>query len=285
MIMPHSRDPRLARSSDQAIAPPARRANCRSRGRAGTTSELSLVRAAQRGEANARDELVDTFLPLIGSIARVYRKSTNVDRDELMQEGVVGLLRALERYDPGRYVPFWAYAAWWVRQAMQEVVSELSGPLVLSDRALRHLARIKTAGRRFEQTRGRAASPRELAAAARLPQGQVESLMSAELIHRSLDEPVHAQNSDGATIGELLSDASAEDGFSRVPYRAFAAKLPRLLARLTERERTVVCSRYGIGHREQTLREVAGRLGVSAERVRQIEQASLTKLCSAAELG
>ena len=83
-------------------------------------------------------------------------------------------------------------------------------------------------------------------------------------------------------MGELLRDPSAEDAFKRTPYRVFAAELPRLLARLTDRERTVICSRYGIGHREQTLREVAGRLGVSAERVRQIEHASLTKLGAAA---
>jgi RNA polymerase primary sigma factor len=72
----------------------------------------------------------------------------------LMQEGVVGLLRALQRYDPERGVPFWAYAAWWVRQAMQQVVSELSRPLVLSDRALRQLARVKAAQRRGAETPG-----------------------------------------------------------------------------------------------------------------------------------
>ncbi|HEY2437314.1 MAG TPA: sigma-70 family RNA polymerase sigma factor [Solirubrobacteraceae bacterium] len=238
--------------------------------------------AAKRGGARQREELVEQFLPLIGSIARAYRRSTRVDREELMQEGVVGLLRALERYDPTRNVPFWAYAAWWVRQAMQEVVSELSGPLVLSDRALRQLARIKASQRRVEQMRGRAADTNELAASVGLPRTQVESLLSAELRPRSLDQPANEDSGDGAPVGELLRDPSAEDAFARAPYRVYAAELPRLLSRLTDRERTVICSRYGIGHREQTLREVAGHLGVSAERVRQIEHASLTKLCAAA---
>ncbi|HEY1515750.1 MAG TPA: sigma factor, partial [Solirubrobacteraceae bacterium] len=92
---------------------------------------------------------------MIASVARAYRRSTAVGREELTQEGVVGLLRALDRYDPDRGVPFWGYAAWWVRQAMQQVVSELSAPMVLSDRALRQLARVKHAQRRFEQTSGR----------------------------------------------------------------------------------------------------------------------------------
>ncbi len=250
---------------------------------ASVEAEVRLVLAAQRGGAHDRSELVESFLPLIASIARGYRRSTRVSRDELMQEGVVGLLRALERYEPGRGVSFWAYAAWWVRQAMQDVVSELSGPLVLSDRALRQLARVKTARRRFEQTRGRSPSVRELAAAARLPQAQVESLMRIELRPRSLDEPANGETSDARNVGDLVSDPTAEDAFSPAPYRAFAPELPRLLARLTERERTVICARYGIGHQEQTLREVAGHLGVTAERVRQIEHTSLTKLCAAVD--
>lgn len=85
------------------------------------------------------------------------------------------------------------------------------------------------------------------------------------------------------SIGELLRDPSAEDALTRTSYRVCATDLPRLLARLTERERIVICSRYGIGRREQTLREVAGRLGVSAERVRQIEHAWLAKLCAASD--
>jgi RNA polymerase sigma factor (sigma-70 family) len=241
------------------------------------------VLAAQGGGEPEREELVESFTPLIASIARIYRRSSGVDREELMQEGVVGLLRALERYDPGRGVPFWAYAAWWVRQAMQQVVSELSRPLVLSDRALRQLARVKDARRKFEQTRGRARSSRELAKAAGLPPAQVERLMSVELRSRGLDEPATGEPGDGMRVGEMLPDPPAEDAYLRVPDRVAAAELPRLLGQLSDRERVVICSRYGIGRREQTLREVAVGLGVSAERVRQIEHASLDKLCAAAQ--
>jgi RNA polymerase primary sigma factor len=274
-IPTHDRGPRASHNGGSSRGRPPRDAP--------DQAEVRLVLAAQRGGAHDRSELVETFLPLIASIARGYRRSTRISRDELMQEGVVGLLRALERYEPGRGVSFWAYAAWWVRQAMQDVVSELSGPLVLSDRALRQLARIKNARRRFEQTRGRSPSVRELAAAARLPQAHVESLMRTELRVRSLDEPANGETSDARNVGDLVSDPTAEDAFSPAPYRAFAPELPRLLARLTERERTVICARYGIGHQEQTLREVAGHLGVTAERVRQIEHTSLTKLCAAVD--
>jgi RNA polymerase sigma factor (sigma-70 family) len=240
------------------------------------------VVAAKRGGPRERERLVESSFPLIASIARLYRRSTGVDREELMQEGVVGLLRALERFDPERGVPFWAYASWWVRQAMQQVVSELSGPLVMSDRALRQLARVKGAQRRLEQQRGRAANRRELADGAGLSEAQVERLTCAELRPRALHEPANAESSDAMSVGDLLADPSAEDAYSHVPHRVAAAELPALLSELTERERTVICSRYGIGRREQTLREVAGGLGVSAERVRQIEHASLAKLGAAA---
>lgn len=104
--------------------------------------ERRLVRAAKDGDRRAREELVEAFLPLIAGVARVYRGSQSITRVELLQEGVVGLLRALERYDPELEVPFWGYASWWVRQAMQQLVSELTRPLVLSDRTLRQLAQL-----------------------------------------------------------------------------------------------------------------------------------------------
>ena len=190
----------------------------------------------------------------------------------------MGLLRALERFEPDRGVPFWAYAEWWVRQAMQQVVSEVSRPMVLSDRALRRLAQIKAAQRRFEQTHRRSPSSAEVARIVGLPRSQVESLLCTDRSARALDEPLGGETGEGATVGELLADPRAREAYERVLERLLAAEVPSLLEHLTERERTVVCSRYGIGGREHMLREVAPVLGVTAERVRQIEQESLAKL-------
>jgi RNA polymerase sigma factor (sigma-70 family) len=224
---------------------------------------------------------VKTFVPMIAMVATAYRRTAAVDREELIQEGVVGLLRALKRYEPERGVPFWAYAVWWVRQAMQQLVSEVSRPMVLSDRALRQLARVKDAQRRFEQTHSREPTSAELAAIVGLPRWQVESLFAAGRNARGLDEPVNPERGGGTSLAELIADASAQDGFERVDRRELARAVPALLAFLTERERTVIRSRFGLGRQEQTLREVAPILGVSAERVRQIEQDALRKLQTA----
>lgn len=220
-------------------------------------------------------------MPSIGAVARTYGRSSAIGWVELKQEGVVGLLRALERFDPALGVPFWAYASWWVRQAMQQLVSELSRPLVLSDRALRQLARIKAAQRRFEQACRDEPSCRELAALAGLSRPKVEQLICTDRVPRGLGEPARA--GEEITLEESLADPHAEEPYEEIPYRELVEELPRMLSELSDRERTVVCSRYGIGRRRQTLRETAGTLGVSAERVRQIEQESLEKLHTAAE--
>jgi RNA polymerase primary sigma factor len=240
-------------------------------------SERALILRAKAGGPRDREELVKWFAPMIASVARTYRRSA-VDREELMQEGVVGLLRALERYEPERGVPFWAYAVWWVRQAMQQVVSELSRPIVLSDRALRQLARIKGAQRQFEQAHRHEPSPLELAPLVGLPRGQIESLTRADRNTRGLDEPAVGERSTGNSLAELLADVPAQDAYERVDQRELARTVPNLLAHLDERERTIIRSRYGLGRPAQTLREVAPKLGISAERVRQIEHDALEKL-------
>ena len=283
--MTETQDAPTLQEARPALGPLARRKPKRTRpwrsGRLPAELEHELVLAAQEGGAEERDQLVEAFLPLIASVARTYRNSAGIERSELMQEGVVGLLRALERFDPALGTPFWAYASWWVRQAMQQLVSELSGPVVLSDRALRQLARIKEAERKYVQTHGREPNAAELAAETGLPREQVESLIAAQRSARTLDEPAGGNEGSVTTLGELVADPRAEDAYERVPRRLAAAQLPGMLAELTERERKIVHARFGLDGRERTLRELADDLGVSAERVRQIEEASLGKLHAA----
>ncbi|HEX7300106.1 MAG TPA: sigma factor-like helix-turn-helix DNA-binding protein [Solirubrobacteraceae bacterium] len=244
-------------------------------------AERQLVLAARTGHPDMRDRFVEAFLPLVGSVARIYRDTASVDRAELMQEGVVGLLRALDRFDPSRGTPFWAYASWWVRQAMQQVVSELSRPVVLSDRALRHLARLKDRQREYAQAHGAEPTLKELADAAGLTVDQVHSLFTAERPARALEEPVNGEDG-GSTFGELLSDARGQEGFEQVVLRYGIDQLPCLLRELSERESAIVRARYGLDGQEKTLRELGASMGVSAERVRQIEQSALEKMRAAA---
>jgi len=227
--------------------------------------ERQLVLAAEDGDADARDHLVEAFMPLIGSVARIYRSS-----------------RALERYDPTRGTPFWAYASWWVRQAMQQLVSELTRPVVLSDRALRQLARVKDARREYLQAYSCDPSSADLAESTGLNRDQVDNLLAVERAPRGLEEPVGDDDGTDAMFGELIADPVAEDAYERVDRRLQVGQLPDLPSELCEREQTILRARFGLDGRPQTLREVAGRLGLSAERVRQIEARALEKLRAAA---
>ena len=240
-----------------------------------------VLRAMQGGERE-REELVEAYLPLIAGVSRSYRGATAVEQAELMQEGVVGLLRALERYDPELGTPFWAYATWWVRQAMQQLVAELSGPIVLSDRALRQLVQIRGAQRTLASQQFREPTLHELEEKTGVPRQHLERLVAAARPAQAFDEPL---GDAGSPLSELLADRNAEDAYEQVMHRDVASRLPAMLAQLSHRETDVIRARYGFDGCEQTLREVGDGLGVSAERVRQIEATSLGKLREAAFAG
>jgi RNA polymerase primary sigma factor len=217
----------------------------------------------------------------IASVARLYRGTRAVNREELIQDGVVGLLRAVDRYDPTLGTPFWAYASWWVRQAMQQLVSELTRPVVLSDRAVRQLARVRNAERDRLQSHGKTPTLREIQGDTGLTRAQIEQLTAASRTPRALDEPIGGDES-GGRFGDLLSDPRAEDAYERVPTLVEIANLGPLLQRLDRRERMIVLGRFGLDGPERTLRQLAQALGVSAERVRQIEERALAKMRDAA---
>jgi RNA polymerase primary sigma factor len=249
-----------------------------------TGLDLEVVIAAKDGGAAARAELIEAALPLIGRVARGYAALATVERSELMQEGVAGLLQALERYEPARGRPFWAYACWWVRQGMQQLVSQLSRPVVLSDRAARKLARVRAARSSLLQAEGREPSIAELADNSGLAREQVEQLLAVERPARSLYEPPLGGEGDGATVGEQLVDPQSEDGYERAAERLRAESLTRFFLRLDETEKTILRGRFGFDGASRTLGELGRALDLSSERIRQIQERALNKLRSAAAL-
>ena len=241
-------------------------------------SERELVMAAARGEDGAHELLVETFLPRIAKAARIYRHNRAVSRNELIQDGVVGLFRALERYDASLGTPFWAYASWWVRQSMQHLVAEMAREVVLSDRALRRLSRIKDTRTSFLRTHSREPTMQELMDACACGREDVERLLAAEVPARRLEEPSSLGDGVGETLGERLADETSGDDFDAVVDRTRLLGLRERCDVLSERERYVVYAHFGLSGHGRTLREIASDLSLSVERVRQIEERALAKL-------
>jgi RNA polymerase primary sigma factor len=241
--------------------------------------ERELVVATERGDKAACRQLVDSFLPAIGAVARRFDGGGQVQRTELMQEGIAALLFAARRYDPRLKTPFWGYASFWVRKAMQELVAEVTRPVALSDHAVRNLAQVKAARRDHLQAYGAEPTSAELAAATGFTRTQLDSLLAIDRTPRSFEEPLDRDESTTATLGDTVADPGAENEYEHVldemEVRDFAD-------RLDERERTVLWSHYGLGRPPQTLNKIGADLGLTAERVRQIEVDALKKLRKAA---
>jgi RNA polymerase sigma factor (sigma-70 family) len=241
--------------------------------------ERALVVAAERGDRGATRRLVDSFLPAIGGVARRFDVGGRVQRTELMQEGVAGLLFAAQRYDPRLETPFWAYASFWVRKAMQELVAEVTRPVALSDHAVRGLAKIRAARRDHLEANGAEPTNADLAAATGFTPAQLDSLLAVERPPRGFEEPLDAGDDTTATFGEMIADPRAEQAYEHVLDEM---QVRDSSDRLDERERRVLWAHYGLGQAPQTLSKIGAGLGLTAERVRQIEAHALEKLREAA---
>ena len=243
-----------------------------------TSSELELLaEQAQSGDAAAREGLIERLLPTIGALARSYR-AEGLDHADLVQEGIVGLLRALQRYDSSRGTPFRAWAAWWIRQALQEARSDFIRPLRLPPAALRQVAQLKAEHERIYASEHRDASLDELASRVNIDRGQAEALLRADQRPRSIDEPLRGTEDELGSVGALLADPLSAEDYEDVLDTIAGVQLRSLLARLTEREREIVDARFGFGRPTERLVEIGDRLGISAERVRQLEARALAKL-------
>lgn len=243
--------------------------------------ERALVVAAEGGDADACRKLVEAFMPAIAGLALGFRARAGIQLQELLQQGVVGLLFAARRYDPGRNTPFWAYASFWVRKAMQELVAELTRPVVLSDRAVRNLAHIRTAQREFLRAHGAEPTKEQLSGATGLTVQQLERLQATERMPRALEEPLVTQDSTGGTVGDAIVDPVAEQPFEQVLDHMEMREVRSVADHLTERQQAVIRAHYGLGQPAQTLGQIGDRLGLTAERARQIEIDALTRMCEA----
>jgi RNA polymerase primary sigma factor len=228
-----------------------------------------------------RERLVESHLPRIASLARRFL-SRDVDLADLMQEGFLALLEAQGRYEPDRGVPFWAYAAPWVHGAISCFAHEQRRAVRLPAAAQVELRLLRDASQQLARVNGRNPSLSTVAREVGVPAERAGRILAAGLSPRSLQEPF-GPDGDGAAAIDAVPDPSAEGPFDRVVERAGDCASGPLMRVLSPREREVIARRFGLAGPEETLAVIGRRLGVTRERVRQIEARALDKLRQAAD--
>ena len=238
--------------------------------------ETALGRRARHGCAESRERLITTNLRLVVSVAKRFA-GKGVPLHDLIQEGNLGLLKAVDRFDPERGYRFSTYATWWIRQAVSRGLASQGRAVRLPVHAGESLHKALSESARLRQILGREPSPEEIGQGLGLTGPQVSRIMNAAIDPLSLDSPV--SDVEGSTLGDVISDGAHGRPDDEALGRLSRIEVERLLMNLSDRERDVVRLRFGFADdRPHSLEEVARALSVTRERVRQIEKASLSKL-------
>lgn len=246
---------------------------------------LAAIRGAQEQVGAAKRVLIESNLRLVATIARRYR-NRGLELADLIQEGNLGLMRAVDRFDHRRGYRFSTCAKWWIRKAITYAIADRARTIRIPVDVVASIDKVKLAARRLAHDLGREPEVDDLAAHLRLPAERVERLvgMIAGVARDPLSFETPAGDDDQRTLGETIKDESAADPLAEACTRRMCHAARTALAALDPRELRVLCLRFGIDtSSDHTLEEIGTHLSVTRERVRQIEAKALAKLrCSPA---
>jgi RNA polymerase primary sigma factor len=245
------------------------------------SQEVALAKRIERGDAAAKELMINSNLRLVISIAKKYQ-GQGLPLFDLIQEGVIGLNRAAEKFDWRRGFKFSTYATWWIRQACQRGVSGQSATIRIPTHVNERRAKIARARRRLELELGRAPTREELAEATGLPTRHVDEALDAAEAPVSLNQAVGAEG-DGE-LGDLFSDSNATDPAEEATEAVRREEIRAALEALPERERRVIELRFGFDGEPVSLEAIGKELGLSRERVRQLEEDAFQRLASELDL-
>jgi RNA polymerase primary sigma factor len=238
--------------------------------------EVVLAKRIQRGDERARDQMIRANLRLVVKIARDYEEY-GLPLLDLINEGNMGLMKAVERFDPTKGAKLSTYAAWWIKQAIRRALANQSKTIRLPVHVGDKILHMRRAAMRLQEILGRDPTDEELAEELDTTAHRVSELRSAAIRPASLDAPIGDDDSD--RYGDIVQDEKAETPYEELEEKTNTAMIRELVKALPERESTILRYRFGLdGDREKTLEEVGQKFGVTRERIRQIQNIALKKL-------
>jgi RNA polymerase primary sigma factor len=238
--------------------------------------EITLAAKIRKGDKKAKEEMIRANLRLVVKIARDYA-NLGLPLMDLISEGNIGLVKAVERFDPAKGGKLSTYGAWWIKQSIKRALANQGKTIRLPVHLVDKIAKIRRVGASLSDELGREASDEEIAEEIGMNAGKVSRLKQAAIRPTSLDAPVGDE--DSTEFGELVGDEAAVDPFENLSEKNLQVELGDLLGQLDEREKRIISARFGLeGSDPITLEEVGEKFGVTRERIRQLQNIALAKM-------
>ena len=239
--------------------------------------EITLARRIRRGDKAARDHMISANLRLVVKIAMDY-KDFGLPLLDLISEGNIGLVKAVERFDPRKGGKLSTYAAWWIKQSIKRALANQSKTIRLPVHLVDKISKMRRTAMILTEQLGREPTDEELAIELQIPTSKVAHLKSVSVRPASLDAPV-GEDSDSATFGDIVGDDNALNPYEGLREKNLSSDLSSMVNSLDAREAEIIKLRFGLeGRDELTLEEVGKKFRVTRERIRQLEYLALTKM-------